>query len=404
MSTYTYRARNETGRPVQGVMEASSQEDLAEKLRKMGYMPTQIKAAAAGINLEGFRDQFWRIRVEDLIMFNIQLANMIDSGFTILSSLRILADQVENKRLRNTIAEVERSVEAGSSFSEALARHPGVFSTLFINSVRAGETSGKLNSVLNRLSVYVEQQEELRQQIKGALFYPTLLLLAGIVVIILIVTFVIPQFVEIFKDAGVPLPLPTLAVYTAGTAIKQWWYLFLLGFVLIFAGLRGYLMTVGGRLRCDRLIISLPVVGTVARKVIVSRFCRTLATLIDSGVPLLQSLDIVRDVVGNRVIAMVVNSVRESVERGERIAQPLKVSGEFPPDVVQMIAVGEETGKMGYMLNRIADFYDTVIRFSVKKLTTLIEPLLLILLGIMVGVIMASMLLPMFDMVKTMRA
>ncbi len=404
MSTYTYKARNEAGRPVQGVMEASSQEDLAEKLRKMGYMPTRIKAAAAGINFEGVRDRLRRVRVEDLIMFNIQLANMIDSGFTILSSLRILADQVENKRLRNTIAEVERSVEAGSSFSEALARHPGVFSTLFINSVRAGETSGKLNSVLNRLSVYVEQQEELRQQIKGALFYPTLLLLAGIVVIILIVTFVIPQFVEIFKDAGVPLPLPTLAVYTAGMVIKQWWYLFLLGFVLIFAGLRGYLMTVGGRLRCDRLIISLPVVGTVARKVIVSRFCRTLATLIDSGVPLLQSLDIVRDVVGNRVIARVINSVRESVERGERIAQPLKVSGEFPQDVVQMIAVGEETGKLGYMLNRISDFYDMVIRFSVKKLTTLIEPLLLILLGIMVGVIMASMLLPMFDMVKTMRA
>ncbi len=404
MSTYTYKARNEAGRPVQGVMEASSQEDLAEKLRKMGYMPTRIKSAAAGINLEGVRDRLRRTRVEDLIMFNIQLANMIDSGFTILSSLRVLADQVENKRLRNTIAEVERSVEAGSSFSEALARHPSVFSALFINSVRAGETSGKLNSVLNRLSVYAEQQEELRQQIKGALFYPTLLLLAGIVVIILIVTFVIPQFVEIFKDAGVSLPLPTLAVYTAGMVIQKWWYLFLLGLVLIFAGLRGYLMTVGGKLRFDRLIISLPIVGMVARKVIVSRFCRTLATLIDSGVPLLQSLDIVRDVAGNRVIAMVINSVRESVERGERIAQPLKVSGEFPQDVVQMIAVGEETGKLGYMLNRIADFYDTVIRFSVKKLTTLIEPLLLILLGIMVGVIMASMLLPMFDMIKTMRA
>lgn len=404
MSTYTYKARNETGKPMNGMMEASSRDELAEKLRKMGYMPTQIKAASAGIKIEDWRDRFFRIKTEDLIMFNIQLSNMIDSGFSILNSLRVIAGQVENKKLRNIITEVSCSVEAGSSFSEALARHPRVFSSLFINSVRAGETSGKLNTVLSRLAVYVEQEEELRQQVQGALFYPMILLVAGLVVILLIVTFVIPQFVGIFKEAGVPLPLPTLVVYQVGIGLKKMWYLILLGVALVLTAIQRYFGTGRGRRQRDRLIINLPVVGAVVRKVIVSRFSRTLATLVDSGVPLLQSLDIVRDVVGNQIIASVVNSVRESVEKGERIAQPLRESGEFPQDAVQMIAVGEETGRLGHMLNRVADFYDTTVKFSVRKLTTLIEPVLLIVLGVTVGFIMASMLLPMFDMIKTVRA
>jgi type IV pilus assembly protein PilC len=387
-----------------GIMEASSREDLAAKLREMGYMPTQIRAAAAGIKMEGLYDRFVRIKTEDIIMFNIQLSNMIDSGFSILNSLRTISSQVENKKLRNIITEVSRSVEAGSSFSEALAQHPRTFSTLFINSVKAGETSGKLNTVLNRLAVYVEQEEELRQQVQGALFYPGILLLAGVVVILLIVTFVIPQFVVIFKEAGVNLPLPTLVVYQVGLGLKKTWYLVLLGIALVLTAIRKYFETGKGGRQRDRLILCLPVVGAVVRKVIVSRFSRTLATLVESGVPLLQSLDIVRDVVGNQIIASVVTSVRGSVEKGERIAQPLRVSGEFPQDAVQMIAVGEETGKLGYMLNRVADFYDTTVKFAVRKLTTLIEPVLLIVLGVTVGFIMASMLLPMFDMIKTVRA
>ena len=404
MSTYTYKARNETGQPMNGMMEASSREELAEKLRKLGYMPTQIKAASAGIKMEDLRDRFIRIKTEDLIMFNIQLANMIDSGFSILNSLNTIASQVENKKLRKIVIEASRSVEAGSSFSGALAQHPRFFSALFINSVRAGETSGKLNTVLNRLAVYVEQEEELRQQVKGALFYPVLLLLAGIIVILLIVTFVIPQFVGIFKEAGVSLPFPTLVVYQAGVGLKKTWYLILAGIVLALIAIRKYFGTDRGRQQRDRLILGLPVVGGVARKVIVSRFSRTLATLVDSGVPLLQSLDIVREVVGNQVFASVVNNVRASVEKGERIVQSLRASKEFPQDAVQMIAVGEETGRLGHMLNKVADFYDTTVKFSVRKLTMLIEPVLLIVLGVIVGFIMASMLLPMFDMIKTVRA
>ena len=404
MPSYSYKARNEMGKPMNGTIDASSEEELAEKLRKMGYMPTRIRVSPAIIKMGDLRDRILRIKTEDLIMFNIQLANMIDSGFSILDSLNIIAGQIENKKLRNIVVEVSHSVEAGSSFSEALAQHPRIFSNLFINSVRAGETSGKLNAVLNRLAVYVEQEEELRQQVMGALFYPVILLLAGVVVVLLIVTFVIPQFVGIFREAGVSLPLPTLVVYQVGMGLKKTWHLLLAGLVLVLVVIRKYFETRRGRQQCDRLVIGLPVIGAVVRKVIVSRFSRTLATLVESGVPLLQSLDIVQEVVGNRVIGSVVGQARESVEKGEKIAQSLKANAEFPRDAVQMISVGEETGRLGHMLNRVADLYDTTVRLSVRRLTTLIEPVLLIVLGVIVGFIMASMLLPMFDMIKTARA
>jgi type IV pilus assembly protein PilC len=404
MPTYLYKARDENGKPIQASMDAPSQDDLAGKLRKMGYMPVQIREALPGINMESLGSRLRRIKSEDIILFNIQLANMIDSGLTIITSLRIISEQIENKKLKGIIEDVGRLVEAGSSLSDALAKHPRVFPKIFIHTVRAGETSGKLNLVLNRLAVYVEQQEELRQKVKGAFFYPMILLFAGLLVIILIVTFIIPQFVEIFKESNVPLPVPTIIVYELGVGLKKAWYLVILGLGLAVFGMRKYVETKMGRLWFDRMQISVPVIGPLVRKVIISRFSRTLATLVESGVSILQSLDIVRDVVGNGIIGRIVQNVRDSVERGDRIAEPLRVSEEFPLDAVQMIAVGEETGKLGYMLNKIADLYDTSIKFSVRKMTMLIEPVLLVVLGVVVGFIMASMLLPMFDMIKTLRS
>ena len=210
-----------------------------------------------------------------------------------------------------------------------------------------------------------------------------------------------PKFVEIFAKADVPLPLPTIMLYNLGMGLKRFWYLFVLGAGLLVLGSRSYVNTPGGRLRFDRLKLRLPVIGPLVRKVVISRFSRTLATLLDSGVPVLHSLDIITGVVGNEVIARVVKNVRDSIEGGERLAQPLKVSGEFPADTVQMIAAGEETGKLGEMLNKIAGFYDTAVGYSIKKLTALIEPIFLVIMGGMIGLIMASLLLPIFDMVKT---
>ncbi len=401
MPSYSYKARDGAGKAVSGNMDSSSEEKLAEKLRDMGYMPTQIKKAVPELDLSKFGERFKRIKPEDLIMFSVQLANMIDAGLTLIKSLDIIHQQIENPKLQDIVGEVKREVEGGSSFSDALAKHPKTFSKLFVDMVGAGEASGKLNAVLNRLAIYAEQQEDLRQQVKNALFYPMILAFAGAAVVILIVTFVMPQFVVIFNKAGVPLPLPTQIFYGFGVALKKYWYLIILVVFLIITAFKMYGRTDRGRIQLDRLKLSLPVTGTLTRKLIISRFSRTLATLIDSGVPILHSLDIVRGVVGNQIIGDVILKVRKSVEGGERIAVEFKKSGEFPPDMIQMIAVGEETGKLGPMLTKIAGFYDTAVGYSLKKLIALIEPVFIIVLGGLVGFIMASMLLPMFDMIKT---
>ena len=401
MPNYLYKARDSEGKAVTGAMESASSEKLAEKLRKLGYMPTQIKEAMPNVDLDHFGKRFQRIKPEDIIMFNVQLANMIDAGLTLINSLNIICRQIENRKLREVVEEVKRAVEGGSTFSDALSHHPKVFSKLFVDMVRAGETSGKLNVVLNRLAHYVEQQEDLRQQVKNALFYPMILVAAGIAVVVMIVSFVMPKFVEVFTRAEVPLPLPTQIFYASGLILTNYWYLIIFVVWLAFMGIRMYVRTEKGGLRCDRLILDLPVIGSLVRKIIISRFSRTLATLVDSGVPILHSLDIVREVVGNRIISNVVKDVRDSVEEGERIAKELKKSGEFPQDMVQMISVGEETGKLGHMLNKISSFYDNAVGYSLKKLIALIEPVFIIVLGVLVGFIMASMLLPMFDMIKT---
>lgn len=401
MASYLYKARDGEGKAVTGVMESASAEKLAEKLRKLGYMPTQIKEATQGMDLDRFSQKFKRIKPEDIIMFNVQLANMIDAGLTLINSLDIICRQIENRKLKEVVEEVKRSVEGGSSFSDALAIHPKVFSKLFVDMVRAGETSGKLNVVLNRLAHYVEQQEDLRQQVKNALFYPAILVVAGIAVVVMIVSFVMPKFVEVFNRAGVPLPLPTQIFYTFGLVLTNYWYLIIFVIWLSFMGIKMYARTEKGGYQFDRLKLSLPVIGPLVRKIIISRFSRTLATLVDSGVPILHSLDIVREVVGNRIISDVVGNMRKSVEEGERIAKELKKSGEFPQDMVQMISVGEETGKLGDMLHKISGFYDNAVGYSLKKLIALIEPVFIIVLGVLVGFIMASMLLPMFDMIKT---
>jgi len=404
MTNFSYKARDAQGKAVTGQMEAASSDKLAEKLRTMGYMPTQIKEASPEIDLEGFTQRFRKIKPEDLIMFSVQLANMIDAGLTLISSLKIISNQIENKKLRDIVDQVRREVEGGSAFSDALAKHPKAFSKLFIDMVRAGETSGKLNTVLNRLAQYFEEQEELRQQVNNALFYPAILIISGLAVVILIVSFVLPKFVVIFNKAGVPLPLPTQVLYGFGVALKSYWYMIIIGLIGGIAAVKALARTAIGKITIDRWKLKLPVTGPLTRKLIVARFSRTLATLVDSGVPILHCLDIVRGVVDNSVIGDVIKKVRDSVEQGERLEKEMEKSGEFPPDMVQMVAVGEETGKLGPMLLKISGFYDSAVGYSLKKLIALIEPAFIIVLGVLVGLIMASMLLPMFDMIKTIKS
>lgn len=403
MPTYSYKARDNTGKAVRGTMEAASKEELIDKLRKMGYMTTEATEALPGIKIESFFDKLRPISAEDMIMFYVQLSNMINAGIPILATLDTLSKQTENKRLKEAVGSVSRSVEAGESLSRALAGHPCVFTKLFVNMAKAGEASGKLDTVAARYAEYFEHQTDLQQKIKSALFYPIILLIAGVAVTLFIVTFVIPQFAQIFLKAGVTLPLPTLILFKLGIGIKCFWYLGILSVVAVWLGIKFYIKTEKGRLNLDRFKLKMPIVGSLYRKAAISGFARTLATLAASGVPILESLDITKEVAGNEVLGRVIGNARSAVEKGEKISEPLKISEEFPPDAVQMISVGEETGDLGGMLNKVADFYDISIGYVIKKLTTILEPLFLVIMGCMVGFIMASMLLPMFDMIKILR-
>ena len=298
---------------------------------------------------------------------------------------------------------VLKSLEAGNNFSQSLARYPNIFSNLLVNMVKVGEASGRLEAVLKRFVEFSEHQIDLRQKIKGALFYPAILLTAGIMVFLFTVTFIIPKFVEIFMKSGIMLPMPTLVLYKIGSCVKHFWYVGVFLIIAVYSGWKYYISTENGRFNFDRLKLNLPIFGALYRKVAISDFAKTLATLISSGVPILQSVDITREVIGNEVVKRVILSVRSSVEKGGMISEALRISEEFPSDAVQMILVGEETGNLDRMLNKIADFYDRSLGYTIRKLTIILEPSLLVIMGAMTGFIMASMLLPVFDMMKLLR-
>ena len=403
MFAFNYRARDSTGKPVRGVIDALSDEEVAEKLHQMGYTPIMITEVFAGLKLKQLEWNFRRIKTADIVMFNVQLANMLSSGLSVISSLDILQKQNENKRLSEVIGRVSRSVEAGESFSQALAKHPRVFPNLFVSMVKAGEAGGGLDEILNRYAEFAETQADLQRKIREALYYPIILIAAATGVIVFIATVLIPKFVEIFNRAEISLPLPTIILYGIGTAIRQFWYVIILSGVLIVLGLRRYLKTETGKFRFDTVSLKLPILGPIVRKSCISRFARTLSTLIGSGVPILESLDIVTDVVNNQILGRVIRQMRQSVEKGERLAASLKVSKEFPPDTVQMISVGEESGNLEKMLNKISDFYDRATGYSIKKLVASLEPILLLVMGAVVAFTMASMLLPIFNMVKLLK-
>lgn len=404
MPTFTYKARDAAGKAVSGNMETASKTELMEKLRKMGYMTTKVADGnPGGVEFVTILDKLKRVSPDEMLMFYIQFSNMINSGINILMSLSTLARQTENKVLRSVLGEVAKKIEAGTNLSEAMAPHTRLFSKSFVSMVKAGEASGSLDAVLMRYALFFERQEDMKQKVRGALFYPLILLCFGCIVMLFIVTSVIPKFAEIYVKSGVRLPLPTLIVYRVGTALKNYWYILIGAAVFVFLAVKSFSKTVKGALLFDNFKLRLPVIGPLYRKVVIARFARTLSTLVASGVPILQSLDITKEVIGNEVLSRVVANARSYVEEGERLSEPLRVSGEFPPDVVQMISVGEESGSLDTMLSKIADFYDLTADYAIKKLTTVIEPVFLLIMGGMVGLIMASMLLPIFDMVKTLR-
>jgi type IV pilus assembly protein PilC len=401
-TTFVYRVRDRAGQTVEGELEAENATLVAGKLRSMGYTPVSIEKRASAsltgdLKIPGLGG---RMKLKDVAVFSRQFATMINSGLSLLRALAILAEQTENKKLAAVVGEVRIDVEKGSSLSAALARHPKAFSRLYIAMVRSGEASGALDSVLVRLAETIEKQVELRRKVKSAMTYPVVVFILVLLIAGGMLMFIVPQFKTMYADLGGKLPSLTRYLIALSDAIRTFFPFFILGGVLAAWGFRRWIKTDMGRAKWDAFKLKVPVFGGLVRKTALSRFSRTLAALTRSGVPILESLEIVSQTSGNNVVAIALDDVQRAVKGGDSIARPLESHDIFPPMVVQMMAVGEETGALDEMLDKIADFYDQEVEATVNALTSLIEPLLVCLMGGIVGGMIIALYLPMFNIIK----
>ena len=397
MAVFTYSGRTRTGQTINGEMEAPNREAVVAQLRRQQVMATAVKPKARDLKVPGFGA---KVGDRDLAVVTRQLATMIDAGLPLVQCLDILAQQQEKKVFQKALHDIRMAVEGGATFSASLKRHPKIFSTLYTNMVEAGEAGGILDTILNRLAAYIEKAMTLKKRIKTAMFYPSTIVTVAVVVVIFLLIYVIPTFEQLFEGFGATLPLPTVIVLEASRIVRAYVLVMLAGLVAAVVGLRFYYRTPGGKMAIDKLLLRLPVVGSLIRKVAVAKFTRTLGTLISSGVSILEGLDITARTAGNKVVEEAVLKARTTIAQGKTIAEPLQASGVFPLMVVQMIAVGEQTGALDRMLNKIADFYDEEVDVAVAGLTALLEPLLVIFLGVIIGGVVIAMYLPIFKLIS----
>ncbi len=399
MATFAYVGRDGAGQVVTGAIDGDTEVAAISRLQEMGYLITSLKRRATQPKVEDLLMRFQGVKLKDLTVFTRQLATMINAGLTIIASLAILQAQSTSQRLREILGKVRGEVEGGLPLSDSLGSHPEAFNQLYVNMVRAGETGGALDDVLGRLSTFLEKELALRQKVKSAMVYPILIASAAGGIVGFIVFFILPKFVNVFQDLGVPLPAPTRFLIWFTVTSRQYWYVYLLVFVVAVYGFRYYVGTPNGRVWFDGFKLRMPLFGPVNRNVVMARFCRTLGTLIHSGVPILHALDVVSKATSNVVLIKALDAVRTSIREGETISGPLQASGIFPPMVVQMVAVGERTGALDSMLAKVADFYDTEVEYAVAALTSVLEPMLIMVMGGIVGFIVISFYLPLFTLV-----
>src|SRR5262245_52939726 len=401
MPSYLWKARTRQGALKKGEIEAMSEEAVLGQLRAQMLLPVSVKAKPKDLS-EYLPFLKPRIKTRDLVVFTRQFATMIDAGLPLVQCLGILADQAPNATFKLILREIKADVEQGSTFADALRKHPTPFDSLYVNLVQAGEIGGILDTILNRLAVYLEKADALARKVKGAMVYPTTVLVVAVGVVVLMLVKVIPVFEKMFADFGGVLPAPTQMVVNMSHFMQQWIGVFLVCVVLSIVGFfQARRRNRNFRRATDALFLKLPVIGPVLRKVAVARFTRTLGTMIASGVPILDALDIVARTAGNVVSEEALNNVRAAISEGKTIAEPLAESGVFPGMVVQMIAVGEETGAMENMLSKIADFYDEEVDAAVAALTALLEPVMMVFLGGTVGGLLIAMYLPIFKIADT---
>ena len=402
MAEFVYEARARTGETRKGVMEAESAEAVQNRLRAQNLNPVKVKKKPKEISIS-FGSP---VSEKELVIFTRQFATMIDAGLPLVQCLEILSAQGDNKAFNKILKDVKGYVEQGGTFSEALSRHPKVFDTLFVNLVAAGELGGILDTILQRLAVYIEKRVKLKRQVRGAMVYPTIIAFVAVAVLVVLLTFVIPSFQAMFMDFGGEDALPGITKLVIGMSEGfvgnlPWIILFV---VLVTGGVIGSYRTPGGKEFWHRTILTVPVLGPVMRKIAVARFTRTLGTLLSSGVPILDAMSIVAKSAGNVVVEKAVNATADRIREGRTMAEPLMETKVFPPMVVQMIGVGEQTGALDQMLNKIADFYEDEVDVAVAALTSMLEPLMLVVVGGMVGFMLIAMYMPIFSIAGNIQA
>ncbi|UMZ73512.1 type II secretion system F family protein [Natranaerofaba carboxydovora] len=396
MATYSYEIVDRSGAISTGNIEAESENEAVERLRGMGYYITEIKEVkSSSFNQLQNLTPRKKVKLADLSMFSRQLASMLEAGIPLARSLATLSKQTTSPTLKKTIEEVADSVESGNSFSDSLSEHPRVFSNLYVGMVNSGEVGGNLEEALTRLSDQLDKDKALQDNIKSATFYPIMVVAFAFLILLAMMIFVVPIFVEMFPPDTV-LPLPTRIVIAFSDSLRFFWYIWLLMGVLIAASVRYYIRSSTGGYFISRIKLKLPVFGDLFQKALVARFARTLATLLAGGLPVLQALESASQSSGSVILEEHVDAAKEQIQEGSNIADPLAESAMFPPMVIQMISIGEESGQLSSLLDRIADFYEKEVESLTKGLTAMLEPFLLVFIGVVVGGIVISLYLPIF--------
>ena len=401
MARFSYVGVTTSGKQVKGEIQAANRNEVVSLLRKKKVRPISIKNSTLDMNINiPFLDQ---VKLQDISRFTRQFSAMTSAGLPLVSCLDILGGQTENKKMAAAIKQVSSDIQGGSTLADAMQKHPSIFNSLYSNMVAAGEASGSLDTVLSRLADYLEKSDALRRKIKGAMTYPIIVLCVAIGAAVVMLTFVVPTFAQMFADSGGTLPLPTRIVMGISDFLKSFLPLMVLAFIGIVVAITYYYKTEDGKLRIDKLKLALPVFGDLERKSAIGRFAQTLSTLLTSGVTILDALSITAKTAGNKVLEKGIIRTLERISGGLTIAEPLKETGVFPPMVVHMIAVGEKTGDLAEMLRKISEFYEEEVDAAVDALTSIIEPIMIIFIGAIVGGILIAMYLPMFDMISTVK-
>jgi type IV pilus assembly protein PilC len=397
MPNYSWKGRTRAGKTQEGVLVAENKDAVVASLRKQQIIVTAVTEKGKEFALPKLGGGISR---KEIAIFTRQFSVMIDAGLPLVQCLEILGSQQNNRTFQKILFQVRQDVESGATLADALRKHPAAFDDLYSNMVAAGEAGGILDTILQRLSTYIEKIVKLRAAVRSAMVYPAAVIVIAVGVVWIILWKVIPTFATLFEGLGAQLPLPTRITIALSKFIGSWWWMIFMAIGLTAYLVNRYYKTPSGRYRIDKLMLKLPVLGNVLRKIAVARFCRTLGTLVSSGVPILEGLEITAKTAGNAVVAEAIMATRTSVEQGKTISEPLKNTDVFPPMVVQMVAVGEQTGALETMLNKIADFYEDEVDEATANMLAMLEPIMIMFLGIVIGGIVISMYMPMFDLIS----